>query len=212
MGEIKAALQKFEQLGMDCGFFVNTTIGAIDKTSCPASTIPAVDYDKCKEKFCSARGMKDYKSCDALKFIADYHRLDFIEMKSTEKLIAYNQGKNAEKIASNAIERFSLIDKLLDSFLLLHSLLRCNEFKFTDNEIQLIQEANYKYFVLVDSETESDPIKVFAVTLDHLAQASNDLLLAIQEKINDKLSELNRYKNLSSGLISCSKLHSIYGN
>jgi len=82
-------LSKIEEFGKNKGFFQYTKIGLLNSTPVQNTKTDVIDFDKTKEIL--YKGDRNQpKSCDALKLICEQNRLDFLELKSVENIVQYN--------------------------------------------------------------------------------------------------------------------------
>ena len=52
------------------------------------SKLPVIDFDEVKKEICKKHNLNEYSSCDALLIIARQKRLEFMEIKTFEKLLS----------------------------------------------------------------------------------------------------------------------------
>lgn len=190
--EVKDILEKIDALGQEHDFFVYTTIGELDKSCCSTSETTVIDFDKTKDFVCKKSDMNPISSSDALKIIANNHRLDFIEMKSFQKFIQWQLKEDVpiddqlDKV-NKQIEDFDLKSKIKGSLLILDNIAHSNKLNLTKKERHLLDNTEKNFIVLTDISVEENPLEFITETLDFLGQASS----SIQNILKEELASIN---------------------
>jgi len=131
MGDImpEKTLIKLLIFGLKAGYFKIKELHKIEKT-CP-SKLPVIDFDEAKKEICKKHNLNEYSSCDALLIIARQKRLEFMEIKTFEKLLSlldkkYGDFERKKNKIIKKIDDFNLYGDIYDSIQLLQILLHSN--------------------------------------------------------------------------------------
>ncbi|MEN8220737.1 MAG: hypothetical protein ABFS56_31175 [Pseudomonadota bacterium] len=213
--ELEYFLQRLLDFGYDSDYFHLKSIGTVDKSCCPDATTQVIDFDKTKDKICSEAKLQPYKSCDALKILPAFKRIDFIEFKGLKQFAHYVHSNippslQEQKIVKQ-IEKFDLETKLHDSYIILYFVLTKNSsLKKTDKRFYRIVEKNY--IILVDTAVEEQGIQNLALTLEFLSETSSPLEKQIAAKLAVEIDELSdlAFKINKPILKSCKTIDSFY--
>lgn len=116
----------------------------------------AFHFDKIKISLCSSLGISTPKSCDCLMIDEKNNTIKFIEFKSLEKEVLHNRHKfqkreDYEKYYGDLIKNKGLDNKIIDSYILLFTLLwKYNLEK--DLHVSILESTNIKikYYVVLD--------------------------------------------------------------
>jgi len=191
-------LSKIEKYGCDNGLFAYTTIGNLSKSCCNSSKTEVIDFDTTKEHICKQHNLQTLKSCDALKFLTNASRIDFIEMKGFKEFISreIKETKEVEEKTKEKLTKFDFETKIRDSIAVLSILISSKSLSLSAQERNLFHKIDKHYVVLSDISIEKNPIDFLTMTLDFLGNASSNIekkVLSVLEKElkNIKLSDFH---------------------
>lgn len=142
----ESILSNFRDKAIKSKYFQLTTLGEIEASCYPESTLEVIDYDKTARKLyynTLQSKLNIPQTCDALRFNSTTY--DFIEMKRTKQLVSNNFNTNKDKFLE---KDFS--DKFTGSLKLFDNLLDLANLQLRKNEKKLLKQAVGWYFVLID--------------------------------------------------------------
>ena len=205
IGEI---LSNFLKKGEEKKWFEMSTIGKLDNSCCTNSKIDVIDFDKAEEIHREKCGSTSLKSCDALKFLIDKERIDFIEMKSSMNIFKNPKIDTSEKLQKQ-IDKFDFTAKISDSLHILTAISNQAEINLSGKERKLIKKIPKQAILLTDLNFEENVINTIAFTLDFLANMSTNIKDLLQDEIN-KLGEDNINNLLQPKLMNCNEIEAFY--
>lgn len=131
----------------------------------------AFNFDKIKISLCKSIGISTPKSCDCLMIDENNSTIKFIEFKSLEKVFLHNQHKfqnmvDYEKFYSDLIKNKGLDNKIIDSYILLFTLLWKHHLE-DDLHVSILESTNIKikYYIILDI-SHSDLVSYDLLLLD----------------------------------------------
>lgn len=205
---IKEVLSSFLDKGVEKQWFDLSTIGELGKSCCQSSKIKIIDFDKAEEIHREKCGSASLKSCDALKFILEEKRIDFIEMKSS-KNISKNPKIDTDSKLRKQINKFDFTTKISDSLHILTAISNQIEIGLSGKERKLIKEIPKQAILLTDLNFEENTINTITFTFDFLANMSTNIKDLLQIEI-DKLGEDNINNLLKPKLMNCREIEIFY--
>ena len=205
---IEEVLSIFLNKGVEKKWFDISTIGKLDKSCCTNSKIEVIDFDKAEEIHRKKCGSTSLKSCDALKFMIEEERIDFIEMKSSKNILK-NPKIDTNKKLQKQIDKFDFTAKISDSLHILTAISNQREIDLSGKERKLIKNIPKQAILLTDLNFEENVINTIAFTFDFLANMSTNIKDLLQDEIN-KLGEDNINNLLQPKLMNCKEIEAFY--
>jgi len=206
---ISKVLSDFLSKGIETKWFIISTIGKLEKSCCLKSKIEVIDFDEAEILHRDKCGASSLKSCDAVKFLPQEKRIDFIEMKSSKNILKNPKIDTKDKL-QNQITKFDFVNKISDSLHILTAISNHKEIGLSGRERKLIKSIPKQAILLTDLDFEEDTINTIAFTLDFLANTSTDIKDLLQNEI-EKIGEDTLNNLLKPQLMNCSKFETYYG-
>lgn len=174
--ELKDFLIALQDYGIKENLFEIIKIKDLEKSCCEQSNVEVIDFDKTKEFFCEKQSLDTLKSADALKFLFDEERIDFIEMKGIKNYIKYQYDKtgNLEDQINGKVDTFDFYSKYYESFHILYQIVKSKNFLFK-NKIDLLKKTDINFIILTDIEEDESPVEFIATSLDFLSETSTEM-------------------------------------
>lgn len=171
--ELKDFLIALQDFGMAENLFEIMKIKDLEKSCCVKSNVEVIDFDKTKEIFCEKQSLDSLKSADALKFLFDEERIDFIEMKGMKNYIKfqYDETGDPKNQIDEKVDTFDLYSKYYDSYHVLYQIVKSKKFLFKD-KIDYLKKTDVNFIILTDIEEEESPVEFIAASLDFLSETS----------------------------------------
>ncbi len=196
--ETVSVLTKILRFGIENEYFKLKLIKDLDKSCCKQNTNEVIDFDKTKEKI-EKEFKVNFASCDALLINSKDEKIDFIEMKSFKNLIKYNSNKE-KFFFQKKIENFKFTDKIIDSLQILSLIAKNKNLDLERKKIHLYNQVEKNFIVLIDINLKNNPLEVFTIGLNYLANNSNlkeNLINCTKQELSEK-----KYLNQSENLLS----------
>ncbi len=149
-------LHKIETFGNQKGFFQYTKIGLLNSTPVQNTKTDVIDFDKTKDVLCKGDRHQP-KSCDALKFVCEQNRLDFLELKSVANIVKYN--KPIEKSIEDI--RFAIPKKIEGSNQIMKHILYHEELSLSQVEFSEYDNCSKNFYLIVDHDISQDGFSTF---------------------------------------------------
>jgi hypothetical protein len=186
--------KKLFSYGNAKGYFTSEKLNLIEKSCCSDCLHEVIDFDKTKELVVENNKWTTLKSCDALVIHLEKEGIDFIEMKSSTKILSNKKIDSKEKLQQQ-IEKFDFANKIHDSLTILNSI--CNEKNCTLDgaERKSVREITKNYIVVTDLSIKSNPLEFLSLSLEHLAHYSSSITTLLKDVIDNlKGDTLNSLK------------------
>lgn len=191
--------EKILEMGKSIHIFYEDELYKIVQFSDHMNDLKVINFDKVKEILCSAKisnkiqdqtnenvnystksgkiSFKQQKSCDAIKFIEDSERIDFIEGKRFTEFMDRTTESTIKEEEKQQIEKLELQKKIIDSLSIFNSLIYIEQLNLSKEEITCMEESE----------------KVFILLLEF---GNFDFVISKNEKkIMDETSEIEKFRN-----------------
>jgi hypothetical protein len=212
--EIINFLNKLNNFGIDNDYFELKKIGNLDKSCCQNSTLDVIDFDKAKDKICQKANIPSLKSCDAIKFILENERIDFIELKGLSMYLNYGGRTNFDpnldtnSQITNKITGFEINRKIEESLSILKKIME----EYNGNE-ETLRSVLKNFLIVTDITPSSDPIEFITITLEVLSEISTPIENICLEIFNNEIKNTNLPNNYNINQpipLTCESLMQFY--
>lgn len=170
-------LDKIKEKGFEKCFFSHSTIcelhtPCLENSQCKCrSSVQVVNFDKCKDKYCSETKTQSLKSVDALLLLSNCVYL--IEIKGWREFIRNN--KFSEENILKQTDKFELNKKYIDSFFLLKYLSDRTDFELTRIERDSFLIIDKCFVLVTDIDYNENALTYLSVGLNFLAESSSEI-------------------------------------
>jgi len=156
-------LSKIEEFGKNKGYFQYKKIGLLNSTPVQNTKTDVIDFDDTVIRVCRDHDIGDRpKSCDALKFICEQNRLDFLELKSVVKIIE-NAHRTPPKPIEESLEkiRVAIPKKIAGSNLIMNYIINHKELSLSPEELSEYAACSKNFYLIVDNDISQDGLSSF---------------------------------------------------
>lgn len=193
-------LNRLLDFGLKNKYFEYQLIKDPEDTCCSTVEIQVIDYDKTKAKIeeisLKESSFHSTKSCDALKFMPNEGRIDFIEYKRWQAFIdnqlqSIHTGNDRIERIVEKINKFDFGSKIHDSLFLFEFLTKIGQFQMTKEEKRLLSQIPINYIILVDINLQENPLDFIAAAFTVLGTSSSNIDFEVSNEIKKELDSID---------------------
>ncbi|MDD5151659.1 MAG: hypothetical protein PHC28_14470 [Flavobacterium sp.] len=217
--EIKDFLQTLYKFGIEKNYFEIKELGKLDKSCCQNSKIEVIDFDKTKDIISSEKAIPSDKSCDAIKFIIENERIDFIELKGLKMYLElpgrknFNKSKDINSQISEKITSFKIAKKIKDSIIIIQHFIEIINEDDIDNES--FKSVMKNFLIVTDINARKNGLESIISTLEVLSEISTPIESICLKIFEDEIENTdfpNEYNIQKPIPLTCETFLNFYSN